>query len=540
MPPVRRPLRPERAARARARARPTLRGRPLASALGLVALVAGCGSSPGLPVLSAPLTHDRPVSAIAEDLDGFVPRALAARPEVPGLAVALVRDGRVAWAAGFGVADRATGAPVTPETIFQVASNSKPVAACAVLSLAAEGRLDLDAPLEDVLSEPWLEAASPAERRGVTARRVLSHSAGLSNWLTGVVDDRKLHFTPGSHFSYSGHGYTLLERSVESVSGESFADVVTRRVLQPLGMRTSGYTLPPSLAAKRARPHLPAALLAAAVVVGWLAVAPFVWLLARRRRTRAVSRAVLAAGVASALAASRGASPGSLVAFGVLALVAAVALALAAAWEIALGGGWRLVFEPAARTRARAAAVALAVAAFALLATRPALPVPAAPADRPLSLVAAGGLWASAPDLARFLAELLAPHHLDPALVAELRRPQVRVSDHLSWGLGIGIQHAETPGAPDALWHWGFNPGFYSLMVGLPSNGDGVVVLANGGEAAALELAREIAARALGGEHRGYWSEVPGTGRPVTQPPGRGEAPRPDTRTGADGARARG
>ena len=82
----------------------------------------------------------------------------------------------------------------------------------------------------------------------------------------------------------------------------------------------------------------------------------------------------------------------------------------------------------------------------------------------------------------------------------------------LAWGLGVGLQHTS---AGDALWHWGQNPGFESLMVGYPDEQLGVVVLTNGGPGlAGLALARDVAHRAIGGEHGRYWMGVPGTGWP--------------------------
>ncbi len=135
------------------------------------------------------------------------------------------------------------------------------------------------------------------------------------------------------------------------------------------------------------------------------------------------------------------------------------------------------------------------------LVTRPAVPIP----SREVDFLAAGGLRATAGDLARFLIVAMD--------VPEMRAPQVRVSDQLSWGLGIGVQHAPSG---DSIWHWGQNPGWESLMVGYPDSKTGVVVLTNGGPPlAGLTLAREIAHAALGGDHYGYWADVPGTFLPA-------------------------
>ncbi len=164
----------------------------------------------------------------------------------------------------------------------------------------------------------------------------------------------------------------------------------------------------------------------------------------------------------------------------------------------------------------------MCLALFGLLVTRPALPLP----TRQLGITAAGGLLATAPDLARLLAELMDPKRLPASLAREMTSAQVPIDDELAWGLGVGLQHTT---AGRSLWHWGQNPGFESLMVGYPDAQLGVVVLTNGGPPlAGLALARDVAHRAIGGEHGRYWMAVPGTGWPASgdrQPPSRPSAP---------------
>ena len=105
-------------------------------------------------------------------------QALAAST-TPGLAVALVHYGEVVWAAGYGVADRGTGQPVTAGTRFQAASLSKPVTAWGVLRLVESGRIGLDEPIIGHLRR-WRPPPSPVDADGITVRRLLSHTAGLS------------------------------------------------------------------------------------------------------------------------------------------------------------------------------------------------------------------------------------------------------------------------------------------------------------------------------------------------------------------------
>src|SRR5215203_5645913 len=106
-------------------------------------------------------------------------RQALASSTTPGLAVALLHHGRLIWAAGYGVADRTTGQPVTATTRFQAASLSKPVTAWGVLRLVEEGRIGLDDPVVGYL-RCWHPPPSPFDTDAITIRRLLSHTAGLS------------------------------------------------------------------------------------------------------------------------------------------------------------------------------------------------------------------------------------------------------------------------------------------------------------------------------------------------------------------------
>jgi CubicO group peptidase (beta-lactamase class C family) len=466
-----------------------------------------CACSPGLDLepLRSPLRVAAAASALASDLDVFVPAAMA-RAGVPGVSVAVVQDGAIVFSAGYGVADVLTRRPVTPRTVFEVASNSKPVVAYAALALVDAGVLALDAPAAAYVEQPR------AEHERVTLRQLLSHSSGLSNLGVGVFTDHRVWFRPGERFSYSGHGYELLGRVLENATGEPLAAHLERVVLEPLGMQESGYRLEGSLAEHLAHPHLPAWTLAAgALVLVLLATIPIFGLgglvprllgLRKRPRARSLAAASLLAGaVLGSLLLGSATALAALLLLGLLVALPGTAFLAARRLRRARGGG------AAARVLlASAASLGLALAGFVI--TRPAVPLP----KRQLDIVAAGGLLATAPDLARFLAELMAPTGLPPEPVRTMISPQVRIDGSLSWGLGIGIRRGESA---DAIWHWGQNPGFESLMIGYPSEQLGVVVLTNGGPGlAGLALAREIAHRAIGGDHGSYWMAVPGTGLP--------------------------
>ncbi len=206
-------------------------------------------------------------------LDAVVERAMR-QHNVPGVSVAVLKNGEIAWAQGYGLADPAQGLPVTPETVFDAASIAKPVTAWGIMKLVEDGLLDLDAPIEGYLTR-WHLPPSEFDHDQVTIRRILSHTAGLSTdgdtgvepgayvptveeALNGaVLGMRPLHvaYPPGEDFHYSSVGYTLLEIAVEEVTGEPFAVYMQRAILDPLGMVNSSYDWTPELRAKAAVGH---------------------------------------------------------------------------------------------------------------------------------------------------------------------------------------------------------------------------------------------------------------------------------------------
>ncbi len=159
---------------------------------------------------------------------------------VPGMAVATLEGARLRWTGAFGVMDAASGPPVSPATIFEAASLSKPVVAQGVLQLRDLGILELDAPITRYLSEAGLDPSLKL----VTVRQLLSHTSGLPNWLADG-ETLKTHFIPGSRFSYSGVGYRLLQRILEAVTGQDLAGYLEANVLRRLGMNDSSFVWRP-------------------------------------------------------------------------------------------------------------------------------------------------------------------------------------------------------------------------------------------------------------------------------------------------------
>lgn len=234
----------------RRRRRPLLAAAVVTLAAG--ALVAWSARRP--PAFHPPAS----VEALAGEIDRVVPAALREH-RVPGASVAVVRDGRVRWSAAYGTADAERREPMRPASVLQAASISKPVAALTVLRLARAGVLDLDRPVHE-LTGSWRLGPAKHDPAGVTLRRLLSHTAGIEPaGYPGLPPGRPLPSTreglagasgggrvalvhaPGAGWHYSGGGYQIAQLAVEEATGDPFDAVVAREVLEPLGMRTSGF-----------------------------------------------------------------------------------------------------------------------------------------------------------------------------------------------------------------------------------------------------------------------------------------------------------
>jgi len=175
------------------------------------------------------------------------------RADLPGLSIALIRNGAVVWRHGFGVKDSMTRETVTDDTVFEAASLSKPVFAYAVLKLVDAGKIDLDRPLTEYLPGNYDVGPDPRLSR-ITARHVLSHTTGFPNW-RGGDPILKIFFAPGEKFSYSGEGFVYLSKVIEHITGEKLNDFMKRMVFDPLGMASSSYVWQSSYDSQKTSRH---------------------------------------------------------------------------------------------------------------------------------------------------------------------------------------------------------------------------------------------------------------------------------------------
>lgn len=311
--------------------------------------------------------------ALVADLEEQVPQLMATM-SVPGVSIAVIKDGALAWRRGFGVKDAASNQPVDTDTIFEAASMSKPVFAYAVLKLSERNIIDLDRPLTEYVPEPFLRGDSRLQL--ITARHVLSHTTGFQNWRSDK-EPLKIHFTPGQKYSYSGEGFSYLQSIVTHLTQQPIEPFMKTHLLAPFGMTSSGYAWNDLFEARAARPHD-----------------------------------------------EKG--------------------------------------HPQDNRKRTAADVA--------------------------RYAAAGDLHATPTDYAKFLIEVINPKPADAfrltaASLQEMRRPQVKVDDLRSRGLGWELVHSNHG---DIIQHGGDNPGFRAFAAASVEGGFGMVVMTNGNNGGAL------------------------------------------------------
>lgn len=215
-------------------------GRRLAAGLATLAVTA-------MPVAAqADAAVDRRVATAA--------RAAMARTGAKGLAVAVVERGRVVSVQSFG-ARNAKGDALSRQTVMYGASLTKTVFAWLVMQLVDEGRIDLDVPVARYLPKPlpdygnldaygnWGDLAGDDRWRAITARHLLTHSAGFANFAFLEPDGRlRFHFAPGARYAYSGEGIMLLQFVLEAGVGLKVGDELDRRLFVPLGMTKTSLT----------------------------------------------------------------------------------------------------------------------------------------------------------------------------------------------------------------------------------------------------------------------------------------------------------
>jgi D-alanyl-D-alanine carboxypeptidase len=186
----------------------------------------------------------------ADEIDRYVDSRLK-RDNIPGASIAVVREGKVIKARGYGLADVEHNVPATEHTVYQWASVTKQFTAAAVVLLAEDGKL----PIDELMTRYYTNA--PVAWSNVTVRHLLTHTSGIKSYtslpgffrtlrkdytpneLLALVTDEPMDFAPGERHAYNNTGYFLLGVIIETVSGRSYGDFVAERIFSPLGMKTA-------------------------------------------------------------------------------------------------------------------------------------------------------------------------------------------------------------------------------------------------------------------------------------------------------------
>ncbi|UCC85208.1 MAG: serine hydrolase [Gemmatimonadota bacterium] len=182
--------------------------------------------------------------------------------KVPGVSVAVINNGKIEWAKGYGVREAGTDSPIDANTLFQAASISKSVSALGALHWVQKGALELDTDINDFLVSWRIPDNEFTKLRPVTLRYLLSHGAGVSGHSLGTyyrgeeiptvlqildgmppskADPVRVVAEPQTEFKYSGGGYLVVLQAMTDVTGQPFPDIMSEAVLRPAGMERSNY-----------------------------------------------------------------------------------------------------------------------------------------------------------------------------------------------------------------------------------------------------------------------------------------------------------
>lgn len=234
-----------------------------------LAVLLSCSGEPTTPPVSPPAQLEIPITGAAvpgmESYDKTI-TDLMRKHAIPGGAVAVMHDGKLIYARGFGYADVENKTPVQPDALFRIASVSKTLTAVAIMKLVEEGKLKLDdrvapfiahlTPAPGATVDPRWEQITvrqllnhtggwdrnkpnggfdPIDRPAVAAAAVNASAPASSETLIRYMKGMPLDFNPGEKWAYSNFGYIILGRVIERVSGMPYAEYVRARVLQPVG-----------------------------------------------------------------------------------------------------------------------------------------------------------------------------------------------------------------------------------------------------------------------------------------------------------------
>ena len=216
----------------------------ISAAIGLIAIMGGLADKADAQATQVAKTDDK-----AAAIEQLVQGEMASR-RIPGLQLAIVRNGEIVFTGAYGQSDLETAKPVTDRTVFGVNSISKAFTGVAAMQLVEAGKLDLDASVTQYLE------GLPASWEAITVRQVLTHSSGLPEIIddnTRLIDGAEpdaawakvqelpLRYAPGTQYAYNQTGYALMGKIIENISGKPFVDFVREGQFNAAGMEQARF-----------------------------------------------------------------------------------------------------------------------------------------------------------------------------------------------------------------------------------------------------------------------------------------------------------
>ena len=194
-------------------------------------------------------------------------REKMSKDDIPGLSIAIVKDGKLAWSKGYGFADLENLVPAKPNTAYRSASIGKSITATAIMQLVEQGKIDLDKPIQEYCP------AFPVKKWVITTRHLLNHTSGIRHYggennlqelaskmhyknvvaALDVFKNDSLQFQPGSQFSYSTYGYNVLGCIIEGASNSDFMDYMEEHIFKPSNMVSTQADNPYKIIANRSQ-----------------------------------------------------------------------------------------------------------------------------------------------------------------------------------------------------------------------------------------------------------------------------------------------
>lgn len=204
------------------------------------------------------------IEKMPKTLDRYI-QSVMTEKQIPGMSVAVVREGEPLLAKGYGIANLEHSVPATEKTVYEIASIGKTFTAFVVMLLIEEGLIELDRAIANYLDN------FPPAWHSVTIRHILSHQSGLPSYtdvdnywqdifqsnlsqaeIIALVKDLPLKFLPGEYISYDNTGYYLLGMMLEQITKQPYADLIQDRLFKPLGMNSTRMNNPKEIVPNRA------------------------------------------------------------------------------------------------------------------------------------------------------------------------------------------------------------------------------------------------------------------------------------------------